>query len=300
MRCCLVVPALFPLAMLAACGEGYELVPARLNVAVPDGSFLPVEASVRDVLIREGFEDLGKYDEMIALTKNDTAMPEEMKREQLERLERERTYLNRKHDLRVVISDFSKGVPPEIRLRYRPLSDRFVELDVFDERPGGFGSYGMSFYDRFLSTLKQKYGDSVRVVDPPPPTNDAEYRRITTKNSIAAVLAWGLAFALPLLITASLSRYVLQKLKISTLLKRIIFVVANTWLVAPLPFPAAFIFVMPAPNLLAFPWTSTDYYSRVASYAVVSFPVTLVLCTVIAIFLFKKNVPPVIDRTAIS
>lgn len=73
-------------------------------------------------------------------------------------------------------------------------------------------------------------------------------------------------------------------------LKRLIFAVVNAWLVAPLPFPAAFILVIPLPNLFAFPWTSTDYYSRVASFAAVSFPLTLLLCAVVSLFLFRAKV----------
>ena len=84
----------------------------------------------------------------------------------------------------------------------------------------------------------------------------------------------------------SVSRYGLRKLKISANLKRLIFSVVNTWLVAPLPFQAAFILVIPLPNLFAFPWTSTDYYTRVAPIAALSFPVTFLLCAVLSLFLF--------------
>src|SRR5437879_11562735 len=76
------------------------------------------------------------------------------------------------------MSDFSAGVPPEIHLNYSRLSDHFVQLDVSDERSGGFDSYGLSFYERLLSRLKQRYGDSVRVVAAPPPTNEAALQRL--------------------------------------------------------------------------------------------------------------------------
>jgi hypothetical protein len=71
--------------------------------------------------------------------------------------------------------------------------------------------------------------------------------------------------------------------------KRAIFVLVNSWLVAPLPFQGGYIFVFPGPNLLAFPWTDSDFYARVASYAAVSFPCTLLLCAVVSVFLFKGN-----------
>jgi hypothetical protein len=291
MRYRLIAIALSLLTMLGGCGEGYELVPARLNIVdVSPESFPDAGTSVHDFLVREGFEDFGKYEEMIALIRQDNVLPQDVKRKQLARLDREQTYLNRRHHLRVVLSNYADGVPPGISLSYIPISDHFIELAVFDERPGGFGPYGLGFYDRFAAVLKQRYGASLRVIGSPPPTNEAEYRRITTVNTIASVLAWCLAFALPFLVTGWLSRYLLQWLQISTNLKRLIFVVINAWLVAPLPFPAAFILVIPLPNLFAFPWTSTDYYSRVASYAAVSFPVTLLLCAIVSLHLFRAKV----------
>lgn len=285
--------AMIPLLLttLASCGEGYRIVPARLNIlGVTPESFTDAATTLRDILVREGFEDLGKYKDMIALVNQDNAMPPSVKRQQLVRLDREYTYLNERHHLRVVLSNYADGVPPEIRLDYARISDHFIELAVYDERPGGVGQYGLGFYDRLVAALKQKYGASVRVVESPPPTNEGEYRRITTENTIAAIIAWFMAFALPLLVTGSLSRYLLQKLSISTGLTRAIFVMTNTWLVTPLPFPAASILVIPLPNLLAFPWTSADYYLRVASFAAVSFPVTLSLCAIVSLFLFRAKV----------
>ncbi len=291
MRYQLIAIAPLLLTMLAGCGEGYRIVPARLNIVdVAPESFPGAVTAVHDLLVREGFEDLGKYEEMIALIRQDDAMPPSVKREQLVRLDREYTYLNRRHHLRVVLSNYADGVPPEMSLSYTPTSDHFIELAIYDERPGGFGPYGLAFYNRVVSALTERYGASLREIQFPPPTNETEYRRITAENAIAGTVAWSLAFALPLLLTGSLSRYALQKLKISMNLKRLIFAVVNAWLVAPLPFPAAFILVIPLPNLFAFPWTSTDYYSRVASFAAVSFPLTLLLCAVVSLFLFRAKV----------
>jgi hypothetical protein len=291
MRYRLIAIASLLLTILAGCGESYRIVPARMNIVdVAPESFPAAATTAHDFLVREGFEDLGKYEDMIALIRQDNAMPPSVKREQLVRLDREYTYLNRHHHLRVVLSNYADGVPPQISLSYTPMSGHFIELVIYDERPGGFGPYGLAFYDRLVYALRQRYGASLREIQIPPPTNETEYRRITTENSIAGIVAWSLAFALPFLVTGSLSGYVLQKLKIAANLKRLIFVAINAWLAAPLPFPAAFILVIPLPNLFAFPWTSTDYYSRVASFAAVSFPVTFLLCAVASVFLFRAKV----------
>ena len=90
-----------------------------------------------------------------------------------------------------------------------------------------------------------------------------------------------------LLFTGLLSVYLLNRLKTSTMARRLTFVLVNTWLVAPLPFPGGYIFVFPGPNLIAFPWTDWDFYSKVASYARVSFLCALVLCALISLLLFR-------------
>jgi hypothetical protein len=124
---------------------------------------------------------------MIALLRQGDARQQELEREGFARLEREYTYLNDKHDLRVVISDYA-DVPPEISLDYVPTSSHFIDVEVTDDRPGGFDAYALAFYDRLVAALKGSYGASVRIVELPPPTNAAEYRRITTDNAIGGIL----------------------------------------------------------------------------------------------------------------
>jgi hypothetical protein len=122
---------------------------------------------------------------------------------------------------------------------------------------------------------------------PPPATNDREYWRISITNFIVVVVNWLAVFGVSLAITGSLSVYIIKKASIRVSIKRGIFVLINTWLVAPLPFPAATILVIVLPNVLAFPWTSLDYYQRVIDVAVVSFPIALILCTLISFRAFR-------------
>ena len=276
-------------ALLGGCGEGYELKPAILNVLVAtEESEQELTTTVSSVLKAEGFEDLGRFDEMIAFVRLDSAMPPKAKESELARLYRERTYLNDSRHLRVVWADYTNAKPADVALlRYTAPSEPFVEISIYDERPGGFGAKGLGFYSGFLSALRDKHGAAVVVAKEPPPTNDAEYRRINANNAIAAILAWFVAVLVSLLFTGLLSVYLLKKLGISNRTRRVIFVLVNTWLVAPLPFQGGFIFVFPGPNLIAFPWTDWGYYSRVASYAAVSFPCALVVCAAVSILLFK-------------
>jgi hypothetical protein len=277
------------MTVLGGCGEGYRIDPACLNITgITDDSREQLLASVSRFLKVEGFEDFGTYEEMIALIRQDHAMPAAAKQEELARLNRERTFLSDPHHLRVVWADYSNAAPADYRLlHYKPSSDHFIELNIYEERPGGFSFDGIRFYERFLSALQKQFGASVVVVKTPPPTNQAEYRRITLMNEIGAVVGWIIAALVGLLFTGFLSVYLLNRLKTSTMARRLIFVLVNTWLVAPLPFPGGYIFVFPGPNLIAFPWTDWGFYSKVESYARVSFPCALVLCAMVSVLLFR-------------
>jgi len=287
LRCIVVV---LWLAALGGCGEGYEVKPAILNITATEDSKKQLLAVVTSALKSEGFEDLGRYDEMIALIRQNPAMPPKMKDAELARLNRERNYLDDSRHLRVVWADFTALEPSELAdLRYAAPSGPFVEISVYDDRPGGFGVDGLKFYSGFLSALRDKYGAAVIVAREPPPNNPAEYRRITTNNTIAGILRWCFALLIALLFTGLLSVYLLKKLRISNGSRRIVFVLVNTWLVAPLPFQGGFIFVFPGPNLIAFPWTDWHYYRHVASYAAVSFPAALVVCAAVSMLLFGSG-----------
>jgi hypothetical protein len=276
---------------LVGCGEGYRLDPATFNVNdITDESKTKLLDTGSRSLKAEGFEDFGRYDEMIALIRQNRAMSPAASDEELARLNRERTFLNDAHHLRVVLADHSNGLPTEpFRPGYKPLSDHFVELNIYEERPGGFSPDGVRFYNRFLSDLQKAFGTAVVVVKTPPPTDDAEYQRITRANTVGAIVGWLIAVSAALLFTGSLSVYLLRRLKLPIAVRRLIFVLVNAWLIAPLPFQGGFIFVFPGPNLLAFPWTDIDYYEQVATHARLSFPCALVLCAFASLLLFRSR-----------
>jgi hypothetical protein len=118
-----------------------------------------------------------------------------------------------------------------------------------------------------------------------------EYWRITIVNGLALALQWTLAFAITVTATGALTFFVLRRLSLSRAMKQGLFVLLNTWLATPLPFPVATILVALLPNLLAFPWTHADYYQRVQDVAVVSFPISLALCVLISLRVFPTFKP---------
>jgi hypothetical protein len=283
----------------AGCGEGYRVDAATIDVNdITDETKAKLLSAVSQSLKAEGFEDLGRYDEMIALIRQDHGMSPAAKDEELARLTRERTFLNDAHHLRVVWADYSNGPSTEAsHLGYKPSSDHFVELNIYEERPGGFSPDGVRFYNRFLSNLQRDSGTAVVVVKPPPPTDDAEYRRITRSNTVGAIVGWLMAASTALLFTGSLSVYLLKRLKLPLAMRRLVFVLVNAWLITPLPFQGGFIFVFPGPNLLAFPWTDMNYYRHVATYGLLSFPCALVLSVLVSLFLFR--IRPLVPNNAV-
>ena len=103
-------------------------------------------------------------------------------------------------------------------------------------------------------------------------------------RSIASICGWCVAFTAPALIIGLLSRFVLYRLRISLLVKRLVFILVNTCLIAPLPLLATFIFFKRAPNLFAFPWVSTLYLYAAALILMTP------LYAVGSIFLIRANV----------
>ena len=275
------------LALLAGCGVGYVSKPGIINITVVSTeSNDQIQSEVARFLAYEGFENLGRYDEMISLIQG-SEMRESVKAEELARLHRERNFTNRSTNIYVTVSDYSRSKPPKASFTYAPPEGPFIEINTYEGRPGGFSLTGRQFFSRLFSALKGKFGPSVRIVQDLPPADESEYWRVTLWNLATSIIWLSIALLVPLLLTGSLSVYLLRRTRLSPGIKRTLFAVINTWLVTPLPFPAAFIMTIPLPNLLVFPWTDFDYYRRVASFAAISFPCTFVVCAIVSWYLFR-------------
>jgi hypothetical protein len=275
------------LGCLASCGEGYVLEGAVLNIACAgDSTKQQLMAELSTFLAKEGFENLGRYNEMIALVQS---MPVEARQQQLARLNRERTFLNDLNHLRIIWADYTNATPKDLEsLRYTPVSGRFIEIGIYEERPGGFSDAGVAFYRRFLSDMKDHFGASIFIAREPPANNQNEYLRITIANLMVSVFWSIVALGLSLAFTGSLSYFALRKLQLSPGAKRAIFVAVNAWLAAPMPYPTTWVQI-PLPNLFAFPWTDLHFYSNVALYAAVSLLCSFLICTLLAVRLFRNS-----------
>src|SRR5688572_14337337 len=89
------------IAALAGCGVGYSNTPARLVLTDREGiSVSDLRNAMGPVLEADGFDDLGRDDEMIALVRG-TAPDEETGVRRVADLLHRYTYLSKRRDLRV-------------------------------------------------------------------------------------------------------------------------------------------------------------------------------------------------------
>lgn len=276
------------IVLLTACGEGYVVEPARLNlVNATAESKTALIQEVSALLANEGFEDLGRDVGMIELLKKDPASRNDS---MVERLSRQHTYLNQSGELRVVLSDYTDGSPmPDGD--YTPKTSNFIEIRFSESRPGGASPEGRRVFQHLHTGLSARFGDDIVVVNDLPPTNQAEYRRITRVNQQTTVLWWCIAFFVSLLITAPISRHFIAKTRLPILPQRAIFTAVNTWLVTPIMLPAS-IMVVIVPNVFAFPWIYPELYAFRAAFNLASFPWSLVLCAAASALLIKDRKAP--------
>ena len=273
---------------LSGCGVGYRIDPAILLLSDTDGlSLSELRGAAGQFLEGQGFEDFGRDEEMIALLERAQASGATTN-SIAARLSSQYTYLNSKRNLRVIITDFTNPIDGQPNFAYSPPVGPFFEISVFEERPGGFSAAGNQFLATLQQDLEQTLAIPAIVAIPPPETNDAEYWRVTVTNIIGGILNWLLVFGISVATTGALSSAALKRIRIGTNAKRSVFVLVNTWLATPLPFPAATILVIFLPNLFAMPWTDADYYQRVQDVAFVSFPVAFALCILISLKKFRQ------------
>lgn len=235
----------------------------------------------------EGFEDLGRYDEMIESISRQS-LPVDLKEKQLARLRREYTYLNDERGFRVVVTDYSATDLTSVELPYGDPFDAFLEIAIYEWRPGGFSPGGHTFFRAVSERLRTTYANEFVVVAEPPATNESEYRRITAINVVSSILAWGVALALSLALIGSLTYFLIGRLRISRVTKQITFALSCAWLVTPVPLPATIVAV-PGPNIFLFPWVDLSYYEHFSQFIAVSFAVTLLICSAIALRGFRGS-----------
>ena len=278
--------------LVAACGVSYHLEPARLTIPESDRASRQTVIEALSQLLREkGFEELGTDERMISLL-SETLDPHDPI---VVELKHRYTFLHEARDLRVVVIDFTVPVMRARGPPYDPPPGPYFELSIYEGRPGGFSSEGHEFVLLLQEELRRMLGAPVAMATPPPASDPGTYWTITITNALAMAVWWTMIFLVAMTVYAALAKKVLRNARLPLAAKRIIFVLAGTWLSAPMPFPAASILVVMLPNVLAFPWTDIEYYQRAGSVAALSFPVAFLLSTLVAIRIFPAT-PDMTDK----
>lgn len=272
--------------MLTSCGEGYVLEPGRLAIVADEPLARDqVLSALSRNLAEEGFDNLGRHDEMIDLINSGT-MEASTKEQQIARLRREYNYLNKTRNLSVTATDYTDVELSTVQLRYTAPYKRFVEVAIYEQRPGGFSQSGLTFFQKLRTTLQATYPQGIAVINEPPETNEAEYRRITSVNFVSSVVAWLIALVLSLAIIGIPLYYLMKRLPLPLGAKRALFALICTVLVAPVPLPATIV-VVPGPNIFLFPWTDFSYYKAWGPFVPISFVATLTICAAISLKRFR-------------
>jgi len=277
------------LALQSSC-SGYTVVPTTLNITnVSNDSKQALLDRMSAFLKAEGFDDLGKDKEMIALFEKMDDKKDgvgDLKRTQLTRLNRELNFYHAGARLRLVWADYvDSDIPRDFP--YSPPAKHFIEIQIFEERPGGFSANGLRVYNRLVSILRAQVGNAVVVIKGPVRANEADDSHSVLVDMVGLLIAYALSLCLSLFLTGGVSVYLLKKSHISHTKKRIIFVLVNAWLCMPIPLPVAFTDLL-WPNLFAFPWLDVGYYQKLGPFFMVSLLGAVAVCSVVSMVKFRR------------
>jgi hypothetical protein len=275
---------------VAGCESSYIITPARLILSEAENvSISDLPNRMGPMLEAKGFDDLGIDEGMMDLARRTAPDEATAALGVFERLH-EYTYLNERRNLRVEVSDYTDAARRRPTGSYVVPVGPFFEIRVYEHRPGGFSASG----HRFFAELQENFATLdvlVTLETPSLATDKAEYWRTTLAGLFGGIFIWLTVFGVTVAVTGGISYVALKWAPIPVLVKRGVFVLVNTWLATPLPFPIAKILTWTLPNFFAFPWTYVDYYRRVLDVALVSFPLSLALCVLIARRAFVERRP---------
>jgi hypothetical protein len=284
--------------LLSSCGTSYSVPRATIHVELTENDSVDeMQEKIVSYLMQRKFIDLGIDEEMLRLLEWSNTQHEgklvESNNEQIKRIHRTRHLKNEPLDIDVMLIDYSD---PSVKERYVKYSEAIVEItknptleiNIHNYRAGGFSPEGHSFFNEFYAFVSSNYGNRAYIVFQPPETNDKEYYKTTLTNFLSGAFWWFIVYSISLSIFGVVLIKGLKRTRLSIIWKRTIFTIFGTLLVTPLPFPAATIFVIVMPSVLALPAIGSDYFSRVSDFAIPSFIVSAVICFIISMRCIKE------------
>ena len=274
-------------AVLPGCGGGYAVQPGQLAIDV-DGPTEQHRAfeGASHLLAAHGFKALGTPDATIDALER---LPAESHRdtELIARLPRERHFENEDLRLSVTMRDYSETAPSsDVHPAYPPPFEGFVEISVYESRPGGFSPEGHAFFSRLHGDLRTAFPRDIALIREPPATDQAEYRRVILIQIAFVILEWCVAFLVSLLFIGMPTRWLVGRLPLRRQQKQLAFALLGAWLSTPVPLPAA-LTTIAAPNVLLLPWNDVGYYAKFGWW----FPCSL-LATLLAYAMLSRAAFP--------
>ncbi|MGS0496910.1 hypothetical protein ACU8V4_06750 [Pseudoalteromonas mariniglutinosa] len=286
--------------MLISCGSSYSVPRAALHIDVTDANqFNTLLGSIRDFLQAKDFADLGKDEEMLELLKWSSGKHKgdsiaNTNNDQISRIHRTRRFKSEELELDVVIIDYSDLAIKKRFVNY-PSSESVIsdspalELNIYNYRPRGFSIEGHKLYEEILSFIESNHNKPINIIFSPPETNQKEFYKVSAINFLTGGVWWLIVYTISIGIFGFIIIKTLNRTKFTVVNKRAIFALFGTILATPLPFPAATIFVIVLPSVMALPAIGSDYFSRIQTFAIPSFIVSAALCVLLSIYLIKGS-----------
>ena len=285
--------------LFCSCGISYSVSSATVHVELLEAKDADtVKLLIHDYLIGNDFRDMGHDEEMIdflerVISRTD-ASAEEWQYSRIDLLRLTRSYENDNENLKVDVIDFSdvetkkrhgRRIDGEAKSNDVPI----LKLKILNYRPGGFSPEAHRFFQDFTVFLSQNYAGEILTIREPPPTDAFEYYKTMAINGATWVGWWLLIFVGSIAVIGVLMVKVLGRLGFGVAAKRIALILIGPILTTPLPFPAATIFVILLPSVFAIPAIGTDYFARIADFAVPSAAASLLLSIVFAFWFIRGS-----------
>lgn len=286
--------------LLCSCGSSYSVPRATLHVDLAEASQLDgIISSISTFLSSNGFRDMGQDEEILALLEWSSKRHEgediaRSNDDEIDLIHRTNRLKNESMDVDVTMIDYSDTTIKKRFANY-PASETEItdapslEINIYNYRPGGFSPEAHRFYSKFHAFIETGNPGRVHTVFSPPETDQAEFYKTRAVNLLGGALWWLLVYSISISLFGFVLIWLLNRTRLGITYRRAVFVLLGTALATPLPFPAATLFVIILPSVLALPAIGSGYFSRIQDFAIPSFIVSCVFCILISAWLIRRK-----------
>ncbi len=288
MRWLILILALF----VSGCGQSYVMPQAAIrvefaSVADHDAAF----AAIRAHILRQGFEQAPDYSVPDFMLEHSSAG---MRWRQIhaKHFWRERGGLLDHESAFVELTPY-----PDTSAEYQAYSDYsdaqphwpFLEIDVSESRPDGFGPGTMQFYNTLVQSLSAPNATIVNLASPR--AGDAgAYATHVLSGLLQGGMWWLLMWGVSIAIIGGIAKLLFGRFDWGRRTRRLVFIAIGGLLATPLPVPAALATIL-LPNALLFwaPGLYSDLFSQSGFMVVGMFAASFVISALAAIVFIREQ-----------